>query len=306
MAGERSVVTTAGGRRIEVLTAGDPDGFPWLWIPGSPSAAADYPRLDALAMKLRLRMVTWSRPGYGGSSPRPLPVQGPRIADDVADVEAILAALGMEAFVVVGWSGGGPRALACAAMLPERCQAAATLAGLAPFGAEGLDWFAGMGPGNVSDFTAALTGSEAYGAFKERYFLPMMAARVDHVEAGLGALLTPSDDAARTADLAVWLTEMMHQAGAQGVIGARDDGLAMVAPWGFDVASIVVPVAIWAGGLDATVPFAHGEWLAANVPGSIAHLIDDAGHVTLVNKIEDVLRELLEIKETPLHRRQQV
>ena len=88
---------------------------------------------------------------------------------------------------------------------------------------------------------------------------------------------------------------MTHRAGAQGIVGARDDGLALVASWGFDVGSITVPVAIWAGGQDVTVPFAHGKWLAANVPGAVPHLLDDAGHITLVNDLEEVLRELLQL-----------
>ena len=191
MGSQRRTVTTADGRKLEVLTAGNPDGYPWLWIPGSPSAAADYPRLDDLATKLDLRIVTWSRPGYGDSSPRPLPAHGPRIIDDIPDIETILDAEGIDEFIVVGWSGGGPRALACAAMLPERCRAAATLASLAPFDADGLDWMAGMGPGNVADFAAALEGPEAYGAFKETYFLPMTAASVDQVAAGLAMLSDP-------------------------------------------------------------------------------------------------------------------
>ena len=124
----------------------------------------------------------------------------------------------------------------------------------------------------------------------------MTAASVDDVAAGLAALLTPSDDVGLTRDLARWLTEMMHRAGTQGVIGARDDGLALVASWGFDVRIITVPLAIWAGGQDATVPFAHGKWLAANVPRAVAHLFEDAGHITLVNDLEEVLLELLELK----------
>ncbi len=296
MGSHRRTVTTTDGREMEVLTAGDPDGYPWLWIPGSPSAAADYPWLDDLATRLHVRILTWSRPGYGNSSPRGPAARGPRIIDDIPDVEAILEAEGIEEFIVVGWSGGGPRALACAAMLPERCKAAATLASLAPSDAEGLDWMAGMGPGNVADFTAALDGSEAYGAFKETYFLPMTAASVDDVAAGLAMLLTPSDDVTLSRGLAGWLTEMSHRAGAQGVIGARDDGLALVTPWGFDVTSIAVPVAIWAGGQDATVPFAHGKWLAANVPTAVPHLLDEAGHLTLINELEDVVRELLELR----------
>jgi pimeloyl-ACP methyl ester carboxylesterase len=296
MAGQRCTVTAADGRMLEVLTAGDADGYPWLWIPGSPSSAADYPWIDDLASRLDLRMVTWSRPGYGGSSPRPPTMEGPRIADDIPDVASILDALGVGEFVVAGWSGGGPRALACAAGMPDRCRAAATLAGLAPIDAPNLDWMAGMGPGNVADFTAALAGREAYAAFKEAYFLPMATVDEDGVAAGLSALLTPSDDTTLTRGLARWLTEMTHQASAQGVIGVRDDGLALVAPWGFDVRSIAVPVAVWAGEQDVTVPFAHGQWLAENVTGAVAHLLPEAGHLTLVNELEDVLRELLELR----------
>jgi pimeloyl-ACP methyl ester carboxylesterase len=190
MAGELGTVATTDGRTLEILTAGIPGGCPWLWVPGTPSAAVDFPRLGDLATKLGLRLVTWSRPGYGGSTPRPLPDGGPRIVDDVPDVEAILDALGLDEFVVVGWSGGGPRALACAAVLSGRCRAAATLAGLAPFDGAGLDWFAGMGPGNVADFSAALQGPEAYAAFQEKFFLPMTSANAAEVAAGLGQLLT--------------------------------------------------------------------------------------------------------------------
>ena len=114
----------------------------------------------------------------------------------------------------------------------------------------------------------------------------------------LDAWSTPTDEVTSTADLAQWLAETMHRAGAQGVIGVRDDGLALAAPWGFDVRSIRVPTAIWAGGQDVTVPYAHGRWLATHVPGAIAHLDDDAGHITVVNDLEDVLTELLELRSS--------
>ena len=89
---------------------------------------------------------------------------------------------------MAGWSGGGPRALACAAVLSDRCRAAATLAGLAPVDAAGLDWMAGMGPANVADFTAARQGPEAYAAFQEEFFMPLTSASVADVAAGLGQL----------------------------------------------------------------------------------------------------------------------
>jgi hypothetical protein len=126
------------------------------------------------------------------------------------------------------------------------------LAGLAPFDGADLDWFAGMGPGNVADFRAALQGPQAYAAFQEKFFLTMTSANAADVAAGLGQLLTPTDEVSFTKDLARWLAETMHRAGGAGVIGVRDDGLALAAPWGFDVSSIWVPTAIWAGGQDAT------------------------------------------------------
>ena len=104
--GEVRTVSTDDGGRLEVLTAGPADGQGWVWFPGTPSAAVPFPRLEALADRLGLRMVTWSRPGYGASSPRPLPADGPRIADDVLDAERVVDALGIERFVTVGWSGG--------------------------------------------------------------------------------------------------------------------------------------------------------------------------------------------------------
>ena len=114
---------------------------------------------------------------------------------------------------------------------------------------------AGMGPGNVADFSAALQGPEAYAAFQEKFFLPMTSVNAADVAAGLGQLLTPTDEVSFTEGLARWLAETMHRAGVQGVIGVRDDGLALAAPWGFDVTSISAPTAIWAGGQDATVPY---------------------------------------------------
>jgi hypothetical protein len=118
---------------------------------------------------------------------------------------------------------------------------------------------------------------------------------VAEVAAGLGQLLTPTDEAAFTGDLAQWLAETMHRAGAQGVLGVRDDGLALSAPWGFDVRSVSVPTAEWGRWAGREVPYAHGQWLAANVPGAVAHLFDDAGHITLLNDLEEVLVELLEL-----------
>jgi pimeloyl-ACP methyl ester carboxylesterase len=297
--GELRTVSTNDGRTLEVLTAGRPDRRAWLWIPGMPSAAVSFPRLEALAERLDLHLVTWSRPGYGGSPPRPVPAHGRRIADDVPDIGAVLDAVGVDRFVAVGWSGGGPRALACAALLPGRCDAAATLAGVAPFGAPGLDWTAGMAPGNVADFEVASGHPEDYAAFQEKEFLPLVDLRADQMAEGMAGFLTPTDAAAFTGDVTEWLTESTHRAGAQGVAGVHDDGLAIVAPWGFDVRTISVPTAVWAGGQDVMVPLAHGRWLAEHIPGTVPHLIEAEGHITLLHRLDEVLAELLRFADAP-------
>src|SRR5215218_5901841 len=168
----------AGGRSIEVLTAGDPDGIGLLFHGGSPSAVAEFAMLDEVAAEHGLRLVAYSRPGYGASTPRPAPG---RYADDVEESAAVLDHLGIDEFLTLGWSGGGPRALACAALLPDRCRAAATPAGVAPYDAEGLGWSAGMGPENVEDFQMAVQGPEVYGPFLEKTITPTFEATPDQL-----------------------------------------------------------------------------------------------------------------------------
>ncbi|GAA2146867.1 alpha/beta hydrolase [Nocardioides koreensis] len=289
---ERLEVKTDDGRVLEVLTGGDPDGLPWLYHGGSPTAAVPYPVFEDTAARLGLQMVTYSRPGYGTSTPYPWTCGAPRIVDDVADSVAILDHLGTTEFVTLGWSGGGPRALACGAVLPDRCLAVATLAGVAPKDGDGLDWFEGMAPENRAEYAAAEQGAEAYADYLTHDFLPILRAPHDELVAAMGGLLTPVDAAVFTDELGDYLARSLHHAGAQGVVGARDDGLAATRPWGFDLGAVRVPVAVWQGRQDAMVPFAHGEWLVAHVPGAEAHLFDDEGHLSLAVRIEEILTDL--------------
>ncbi|MCW2795835.1 MAG: alpha/beta hydrolase fold protein, partial [Nocardioides sp.] len=157
---------------------------------------------------------------------------------------------------------------------------------------EGLDWFAGMAPENVAEYAAAEAGADAYEALLVQEFLPILQASPDHLAAAMGELLTPVDAAVLSPGVAKYLADSFQRAGAQGVVGVRDDGLAAVAPWGFELASIQVPVAVWQGRQDAMVPFAHGEWLAAHVPGAETHLFENEGHLSLVTRIEEILADL--------------
>ena len=150
------------------------------------------------------------------------------MADDVADSVELLDALGVDSFVTLGWSGGGPRALGCAALLPGRCLAAVSMAGVAPYDGEGLDWMAGMAEENVAEYTAAAAGREAYEAFLEEEFLPVLMADADDMAEAMGGLLPEADRVAMDRGFTEWLTETFHRAGAQRVAGVLDDGQAAV------------------------------------------------------------------------------
>jgi pimeloyl-ACP methyl ester carboxylesterase len=151
-----SVVTTPDGRTLDVADVGAPDRPVLLAHHGTPSAGRLYRSEVDSAQQRGLRLVAYSRPGYGSSTPRSERVVG----DTAGDVAAILDSVGVERFATYGWSGGGPRALACAALLAGRCAAAATIAGVGPATAPDLDWLAGMGEGNVAEFAAAWEGRE--------------------------------------------------------------------------------------------------------------------------------------------------
>jgi pimeloyl-ACP methyl ester carboxylesterase len=215
------------------------------------------------------------------------------VADVAGDVVAVLDRLGHDRFVTLGWSGGGPHALACAALLPGRCAAAATLAGVAPYDAGGLDWLAGMGPENVTEFTAAAAGPAVLDAFLDQEAAGLAEVTGAEVAAALGGLVPPVDVAALTGEFAESVAEGFRAALSSGTSGWRDDDLAFVRPWGFDVSAIGVPVSVWQGGQDRMVPPSHGAWLAANVPGARARLDPDAGHVSMLQAAGAILDDLV-------------
>jgi pimeloyl-ACP methyl ester carboxylesterase len=273
VATERRSLTRPDGREVEFLAAGPEDGLPLVLHEGTPCGLVLYsPTLRAAAVR-GLRVILAARPGYEGSTPRP----GRRVVDVAEDTAAVLDDLGAGAFVTLGWSGGGPHALACAAALPGRCLAAGSIAGVAPYTADGLDWLAGMGPENVAEFGAALRDEAALTEFLSREAAMMSA---DHVAACLRTALS------------------------SGIAGWRDDDLAFVKDWGFSlgwespapVPPDPAPVAVWQGDQDRMVPFAHGQWLAGAVRGARVHLMPGDGHLSLtVRAFDRILDDLLDL-----------
>ena len=284
-------VQTPDGRTLAVQDAGDPAGLPVLVHMGTPNSRLLFGPNVADAVARGIRLICYDRPGYGGSSPHP----GRTVADCAADVRAICATLGIERLAMWGISGGGPHVLACAALLPDLVVAAASLASPAPLGAEGLDWFAGMGEDNVTDVKVFLQDPVAARAKAETDRQEILMLSADELADGLKSLLTPVDAAALTGDLADYLVLANRMGLAPGSEGWWEDGCAMNGgDWGFDLASISVPVLLMHGHQDKFVPFSHGQWLARQIPGVEVRLYEGDGHLTLLrNRIGEVHAWLL-------------
>ena len=255
---------------------------------GTPAAGPLGPDLLEPARAAGLRIAELVRPGYGGSTRQP----GRTIADVVPLVAALADHLGHERFVSLGWSGGGPHVLATAALLPDRCAAALCLAGVAPYGVDGVDFLAGMGEDNIAEFGAAVEGPDALEAFLTEAAAGLAAVTGPEVNDAMSSLLPDVDKAHLTGDAAEHLAAELRWSVSTGIWGWFDDDVAFVEPWGFDLAGIRVPVQIWQGSEDLMVPFAHGQWLAGRVPGAQPHLAAGEGHLSLVARIGEGMAAL--------------
>jgi pimeloyl-ACP methyl ester carboxylesterase len=288
---QRRAITLPDGRTVIVALAGLENGLPLVLHHGTPSGLVIWPATSQAAKVRGMRLILPARPGYAGSTPRP----GRRVGDVAGDVAAVLDALGCDAFVTAGSSGGGPHALACSALLRGRCLATATIAGAAPYRAAGLDWLAGMGPENVKEFGAATDGEASLTALLESEAAGLRTVQGAQVKAELGGLLSGPDKAALTSEFADHLAASMRSACSEGIAGWRDDDLAFVADWGFPL-DAVGPVAVWQGSDDLMVPSAHGKWLAKHLPGARARLRHGEGHLTFMAAgLGQVLDDLIDL-----------
>ena len=286
-------LTAGRGRVLRYCCYGPADGLPVISLAGTPGTRWERPDVITAFEQAALRVAAPDRPGYGGSTRQP----GRTVASVAADVQMIADAHGWPRFAVTGFSGGGPHALACAALLPARCLAAVSLAGLAPAHAGGLDWMAGMAPENVTELTAAAQGEPALTPFLEAAAAGVGQVTGQQVAEELGGLISAADRAVVTGEFADHMAGSFRIALRAGIAGWRDDDIAFVSDWGFPVEQAsAVPVAIWQGDEDRMVPFSHGAWLAAHVPGARAHLVPGEGHLTIaVRSFGAVLDDLLDL-----------
>ncbi len=279
------------GRSLTYCTYGPEDGKPVLFQYGTPGTRFLAPdRISALD-GVGVRLLVADRPGYGGSTRLP----GRNVAQVAGDVTVLVDHLGWEGFAIWGGSGGAPHALGCAAQLGDRITRCASVVGPAPFDAAGLDWYRGMSPGNVEEFTLAESGEAAYRPLVEQLARDAVAA----VERGDSPVaddyeLAAADRAALTQQLTapghLVRTQMAYLGGIDGWI---DDVIALTRAWGFDITRISAPVSIWYGPDDALCPRGHTDWLLSRIPGAEAHVLP-GGHLLDVSSLERLNRWLVQ------------
>jgi pimeloyl-ACP methyl ester carboxylesterase len=284
------VVSARDGRGLWVQEWGNPHGTPVFLLHGTPGSRLGPRPRDALLYRQGIRLITYDRPGYGDSDR----LRGRRVAHAANDIANIADYLGINEFCVVGRSGGAPHALACAALQPHRVMRAAALVSLAPWDAEGLDWFAGMTEGNVAQYTAALRDHNE------------LTRRLEAMMAGIGAnpasAMPFSDPALPESDQVVLadfgIRNMLVQNYAEGlrtsVYGWVDDSLSFLAPWDFQLTDITVPTLLWHGENDIFSPVSHTLWLATQIQHAEFLIQPGAAHFDSVAVLPEVLRWLVD------------
>ena len=259
----------ADGRSLRVHDSGSagPVAFTVLWHHGSPQTGEPLEPLVRAATARGIRLISYARPGYGGSSPHP----GRTVADAADDVAQLAAALGDTHLGLLAASGGGPHALACAALLPHLVPATAVMAGIAPYAAhgDGLDWFDGMAGGG-SALRTAIRGRDARQRFEETAEFDRSSFTARDFEALEGRWASLGDDVGRSV-------------AAGGQVGLIDDDVAFVAPWGFDLDDIASPVLLAQGGADRVVPPAHARWMLDRLPHGELWTRPRDGHVAVLD-----------------------
>ena len=281
---ESVTVHTGDGRLLDALVSGPPDGTVLVLHTGTPCGLVPLPAgLDPAPMGIRT--VLYARPGYGRSTP-----QAGRIVADVAgDTAAILDALGADKFFNLGWSGGGPFALACDALLADRCLATAVIAGIAPYTeAEASSpvraWYE-ADEDNQLAFAGDIEGfRQAVDAF---------VAQLANTEAENIAAETNSDADRRffSQGYAEWVASFVRAAGVSGSHGAADDYLATFRDWGFPLTGIR-QVTLWQGTEDHFVPPFHAEWLKDHLPQAELRILEGEGH-SIVSHLPEIISTLI-------------
>jgi len=279
------------GRTLDLLDNHHKSDAAVIFHHGTPGNSTSWRAwIDELAAG-EMRAIAASRPGYALSDRNP----GRRVVDVVSDLSQVLDEFEIKRFVSIGWSGGGPHALAMS--LDERCAGVITLAGVGQYGQADLDFLDGMGPENIEEFGIALRGEGPLRAWMNSNAVGMQAVTGEGLREAFGGLIGKADKEVLAGDFADDMASEMRRALAHGFDGWIDDDLAFIRTWGFDLGAINIPVHLWQGDDDFMVPHSHSRWLASKIPTAQLNFIPENGHISLIvkhrNRIVTQLQQLI-------------
>jgi pimeloyl-ACP methyl ester carboxylesterase len=277
------------GRRLGFAEFGAPTGKPVFWFHGTPGARRQIPPSARVAAQhLRVRIIGLDRPGVGESTPHLYP----SFASWAHDIAVAADHLGIGRFGLIGYSGGGPYALACAHALPQRVVAAAVLGGVAP--ARGTE----AAPGGLVRFASRFeplfrTFHEPLGATLTAlvWTLRPIASPVFNASA---RLFPPGDRAvfARPEMKAFFLDDLLHGS-RWGLRAPIYDLMLFTRPWGFQLRDLRVPIRLWHGDADHLVPIAHARHLARLIPDAELCVRHGESHLGSLAAAEEILGAIL-------------
>jgi pimeloyl-ACP methyl ester carboxylesterase len=277
------------GRSWMVRQSGDLDGRAVVYFHGTPSSRLEPAYADAAAAELGVRLVCFDRPGYGGST-----AAGFGLASVAASTGAIADRLRVDRFATLGQSGGGPFALACAAVLGDGVTRVAVTSGAIPFqrvpGAlDRLDEEDAAALALLPDRTAAAAGlASGFEPFREQLRGPdgpiLAAFRARHSPRDNEILEWPG--------VAAGLLRSLRESMVAGPSGGGWDNVAWIGEWDIDLSDVRQPVDLWYGGDDGRHPPGDAEWLAEHLPDATLHLVPESGHLLVIEHISEILTTL--------------
>jgi pimeloyl-ACP methyl ester carboxylesterase len=282
-----------GGRVLRVRDAGEPDGAVVMYFHGTPGSRLDLCFGEQLAAERGVRLISVDRPGYGGSTPAPF-----GLASIAADAHAVADGLGVARFATLGMSGGGPAALAAAAVPGGRVTRAGIASGAGPFQ---------LVPGALGDLDdddrAAMSmlpgdpaaAAAAFAAGFEPLAELARASGGPGVVSALEDLVSPRDsELLQDQRFASAFADTMREALRQGTGGGGWDNVSWIGDWDIDLSAVRCPVVLWYGSDDRFAPPAHGLWLSQNLPRARLVLREGEGHLGIFEHLGEMLDALTE------------
>ena len=276
-----SVFKLSDGRNLSQHTYGSKDGEPVFYFHGFPNSSleAEIFKGDSLATELNIRLIAVDRPGYGGSDGQKNRTME-RWAKDVAD---LADDLGLEKFSILGYSGGGPFALACAYWIPERLKKVVVISGMGTADAPGFretpTWTLLKGPGFM--LSLMLMGMKKMLERDPEKFITSMNKNLSLVD----------KEMMNQNGMGIGFIGAINEAFRISTKGAIQDAGILKRAWGFSLGEVAHQVDLWHGEQDQNVKIETARFMASKLPNCVPHYFPDEGHISLIgNRFGEILK----------------